>query len=142
MKLSDDPRGDVLVVRPEGRIDTNTSEELESWLMSRLAGGPRRLVVDMSAVDYISSAGLRVFLMTVKKLRGTGGQLVLGGLNPSVRQIFELAGFLSIFAVEADVDRAVARAAGAADRHTHGHHDVKTGRGKTPGLGRIAAGGA
>ena len=114
MKLSDDLRGDVLIVRPQGRIDTNTSEELESWLMSRLEGSPKRLVVDMSAVDYISSAGLRVFLMTVKKLRGTGGQLVLGGLNPSVRQIFELAGFLSIFAVEADVDRAVARATGAA----------------------------
>ena len=114
MKLSDDLRGDVLIVRPEGRIDTNTSEELERRLMSRLDGGLKRLVVDMSAVDYISSAGLRVFLMTVKKLRGTGGQLVLCGLNASVRQIFELAGFLSIFAVEADVDRAVARATGAA----------------------------
>lgn len=114
MKLSDDLRGDVLIVRPEGRIDTTTSEALESWLMSRLEGGLRRLVVDMSAVDYISSAGLRVLLMTVKKLRGNGGQLVLGGLNASVRQIFELAGFLSIFTVETDVDRAVARATGAA----------------------------
>lgn len=114
MKMSDDQRGDVLIVRPEGRIDTNTSEELERWLAARLDGGIRRLVVDMSAVDYISSAGLRVFLMTVKKLRGNGGQFVLGGLNPSVRQIFELAGFLSIFAVEAGVDEAVARATGAA----------------------------
>ena len=95
MKLSDDLRDDVLIVRPEGRIDTNTSEVLERWLMSRLEGGIKRLVVDMSAVDYISSAGLRVFLLTVKKLRGTGGQLVLGGLNPSVRQIFELAGELA-----------------------------------------------
>ncbi len=113
MKLSDDLRGDVLIVRPEGRIDTNTSEELERWIGNRVDGG-RRLVVDMSAVDYISSAGLRVFLVTVKKLRGTGGQLVLAGLNPSVRQIFELAGFLSIFTVETDVDRAVARATDAA----------------------------
>ena len=68
----------------------------------------------LGAVDYISSAGLRVLLMTVKRLRGNGGQLVLGGLNASVRQIFELAGFLSIFTVETDVDRAVARATGAA----------------------------
>jgi len=79
MKLSDDLRGDVLIVRPEGRIDTNTSDELEGWLLSRLDGGLKRLVVDMSAVDYISSAGLRVLLMTLKKLRGNGGQLVLGG---------------------------------------------------------------
>jgi anti-anti-sigma factor len=114
MKMSDDQRGDVLIVRPEGRIDTTTSEELERWVAARLDGGTRRLVVDMSAVDYISSAGLRVFLMNVKKLRGNGGQFVLAGLNTSVRQIFELAGFLSIFAVETDVDRAVARAAGVA----------------------------
>ncbi len=114
MNLSDERRGDVLIVRPEGRIDTNTSEELERWLMSRIDGSLKRLVVDMSGIDYISSAGLRVLLMTVKKLRGSGGQLVLGGLNPSVRQIFELAGFLSIFAVEADVDRAVAKLTGAA----------------------------
>ena len=114
MNPSDERRGDVLIVRPEGRIDTNTSEELERWLMSRIDGSLKRLVVDMSGIDYISSAGLRVLLMTVKKLRGSGGQLVLGGLNPSVRQIFELAGFLSIFAVEADVDRAVAKLTGAA----------------------------
>ena len=114
MKMSDDKRGDVLIVRPEGRIDTTTSEELERWIGTRLDGGTRRLVVDMSATDYISSAGLRVLLVTLKRLKGSGGTLVLGGLNTSVRQIFELAGFLSIFGVEADVDRAVARAAGAA----------------------------
>jgi anti-anti-sigma factor len=113
MKLSDDRQGDVLIVRPEGRIDTNTSEELEKWLASRLDGGPKRLVMDLGALDYISSAGLRVFLMTLKKVKGSGGQLVLAGLNTSVRQIFDLAGFSTMFAIEPDVDRAVARATGA-----------------------------
>jgi anti-anti-sigma factor len=113
MKITEEQRGDVLVVRPEGRIDTNTSEELERALAGRIDAGSRRLVVDMGGTDYISSAGLRVLLLTAKKLKGAAGQLVLGGMNPSVRQIFELAGFLSIFAVEADVDRAVARATGA-----------------------------
>ncbi len=70
MKLSDDRQGDVLIVRPEGRIDTNTSEELEKWLASRLDGGRKRLVLDLGALDYISSAGLRVFLMTLKKAQG------------------------------------------------------------------------
>ncbi len=114
MNIRDEMRGDVLIVRPEGRIDTTTSEELERWIGTRLEGGSRRLVVDMSAVDYISSAGLRVLLLTLKRLKGGGVTLVLGGLNTSVRQIFELAGFLSIFAVEASADQAVARAAGAA----------------------------
>ena len=114
MKIIEEQRGDVFVVRPEGRIDTNTSEEFERSLTGRIDVGARRLVIDMGGTDYISSAGLRVLLLTAKKLKGNGGQLVLGGMNPSVRQIFELAGFLSIFSVEADVDRAVAKATGGA----------------------------
>lgn len=112
MKITDERRGDVLVIRPEGRIDTNTSDELERALTGRIDGGARRLVLDMSGTDYISSAGLRVLLLAAKKLRGAAGQLVLGGMNPSVRQIFELAGFVSIFTIEPDVDRAVERATG------------------------------
>ena len=113
MKMTEERRDDVLVVRPEGRVDTNTSDELEKGLTGRIDAGSRRLVIDMGGIDYISSAGLRVLLLAAKKLRGNGGQLVLAGMNPSVKQIFELAGFFAIFAVEADVDRAVARAAGA-----------------------------
>jgi anti-sigma B factor antagonist len=51
--------------------------------------------------------------MTLKKVKGNGGQLVLAGLNTSVRQIFDLAGFSTMFAIEPDVDRAVVRATGA-----------------------------
>jgi anti-anti-sigma factor len=112
MNISDERRGDVLVVRPEGRIDTNTCDELERALTGRIDGGARRLVIDMGGTDYISSAGLRVLLLAAKKLKGVSGQLVLCALNPSVRQIFELAGFVAIFAIEPDVDRAAARAAG------------------------------
>lgn len=112
MNITDERRGDVLVVRPEGRIDTNTSDDLDRALAGRIDGGARRLVIDMGGTDYISSAGLRVLLLAAKKLKGVSGQLVLGGMNPSVRQIFELAGFVAIFAIEPDVDRAVARAAG------------------------------
>ncbi len=112
MNITEGRRGEVLVVRPEGRIDTNTSEAFEKVLTGRIDGGSRRLVIDMGGTDYISSAGLRVLLLAAKKLKGGGGQLVLAALNPSVKQIFELAGFFAIFAVEADVEKAAARAAG------------------------------
>ncbi len=112
MKMTEEMRGEVLTVRPEGRIDTISSEELGSLLASRLDGALRRLVIDMSGTDYISSAGLRVLLLALKKLRGSGGQLALGGLNPSVKQIFDLAGFSAMFALEPDADRAVARVSG------------------------------
>jgi anti-anti-sigma factor len=112
MNIAEERRGDVLVVRPEGRIDTNTSDQLGKGLTDRIDAGARRLVVDMGGTDYISSAGLRVLLLAAKKLKGGGGQLVLAALNPSVRQVFELAGFVAIFAIEPDVEKAVARAAG------------------------------
>ena len=112
MKITEERRGEVLIVRPEGRIDTSTSDEPERSLMGRLDAGLKRLVVDMGGTDYISSAGLRVLLLAAKKLRASGGHLAVAGLNPGVRQIFELAGLFSILAVEADTDRAVARVAG------------------------------
>jgi anti-anti-sigma factor len=109
MELREERKGDALIVTPVGRLDTNTSDEFHSLLTSRLDAGVRRLVIDMSATDYVSSAGLRVFLLAAKKLRDTGGQMALAGMNPSVKQVFALSGLLTIFAVEADADRALER---------------------------------
>jgi anti-anti-sigma factor len=90
----------VTVVAPVGRIDSTTSEALDRQLSARVAGGDRRIVIDFSGVEYISSAGLRVMLTLAKKLRDLKGQLALAALGDSVRQVFELAGFLPLFAVE------------------------------------------
>ena len=101
----------ALVVAPRGRIDTTTSDDLEKRLVRHLDLGERRVVVDMGAIEYISSAGLRVLLLVAKRLRNAGGDLVLCALGPPVRQVFELAGFLPIFRVEASRALALARLA-------------------------------
>jgi anti-anti-sigma factor len=98
----------ILVVQPVGRIDSVTSESLEETLLERVAAGETRMVVDLASVKYISSAGLRVLLTLAKKLRGRG-QVVLCAMVPAVREVFELAGFLPLFAIEASRDQAVAR---------------------------------
>jgi anti-anti-sigma factor len=67
--------------------------------------------VDFSGVEYISSAGLRVLLVAAKRMGGGG--LVLCALTEPVRQVFDLAGFLPLFAVEASRDGALARLASA-----------------------------
>lgn len=112
MRMDEERRGNVLIVRPGGRIDTSTCDELETALAGRLDEGATRLVVDMGAVDYIGSGGLRVLLLAARRLRAKGGLLVLAALPPGVRHVFELAGFLTLFAVEPDPERAVSRAAG------------------------------
>jgi anti-anti-sigma factor len=64
-----------------------------------LAGGAQKVVVDFTALDYVSSAGLRVLLGAAKKLQGAGKGLRLFGLNETVREVFEISGFSKILTV-------------------------------------------
>jgi anti-anti-sigma factor len=109
MEIGEDRPGGVLVLAPVGRVDTTTSAGLEERLLHGVAGGERRLVLDLARVEYISSAGLRVLLRLAKKMQLAEGHLVLCGLGDSVRQVFELAGFLPLFTIEADREGALGR---------------------------------
>ena len=99
MKISHDERDGVAVIRFEGNLDTNTAPEAQDTLDGLVAGGTTKVLVDFEALDYISSAGLRVLLATAKKLRGSGGNLRLCSLNETVAEVFEISGFSTIFAV-------------------------------------------
>ena len=95
----------VSVVAFAGNLDSNTSPRAQQTLDGILAGGGRKLVVDFTALDYISSAGLRVLLATAKRLGAAGGALRVFGLNETVREVFDISGFstiLAVFATEAD----------------------------------------
>lgn len=99
----------ITVIAPAGRIDTTTSGPLEEAIRKTVDGGARELLLDLAAVDYISSAGLRVFLVLAKRLRDLKGRLVLCGMTQPVRQVFQLAGFMPLFSVEPSRDAALAR---------------------------------
>lgn len=99
MQITETREGGALVAAPVGRIDSTTSAALEQHLLGLLAAGEQRLVVDFDGVDYISSAGLRVMLTLAKRLRDMKGGLALCGMGESVRQVFELAGFLPLFVI-------------------------------------------
>jgi len=111
MKIGEERRDETLIVTASGRIDSNSSSELERALLGHTGSGESRIVVDLAEVEYISSAGLRVLLMVAKKLQATKGRLVLCAMPESVRLVFELAGFLPIFAIESTRDAALARLA-------------------------------
>ena len=103
----------VVAVTPSGRIDTSTAPFLEQHLLRLLAGGERRIVVDFSGVDYISSAGLRVMLVLARRVRDANGQLGLCAMGDAVRQVFQLAGFLPLFIVRDSRAAAVQHIAGS-----------------------------
>ena len=99
MDVSTRSEADVTIVAFAGNLDSNTAPVAQQALDGVLAAGGKKLVVDFSALDYISSAGLRVLLGTAKKLQGSGGALRLFGLNETVREVFEISGFSTILAV-------------------------------------------
>jgi anti-anti-sigma factor len=109
MDIHQDREGGVLVVAPVGRVDSTTSEALEQALTTALDQGERQVVVDFEGVGYISSVGLRVLLVVAKRMRERQGTLVLCAMGDAVRQVFDLAGFLPLFAVERTRDLAITR---------------------------------
>ena len=104
MNIQQSTHDSVTILAPTGRIDTTTSRPLEEGIRRVVDDGARDLVIDFGNVDYISSAGLRVFLVLAKRLRDLQGRLVLCGMREPVRQVFHLAGFMPLFRVEASLD--------------------------------------
>ena len=95
MKITKNVNGTNLTVVLEGRLDTTTAPQLEVELKESLQG-ISSLVMDMSALEYISSAGLRV-LLSAQKIRNNQGEMKVTGANESIMEIFEVTGFNDIF---------------------------------------------
>lgn len=80
----------------KGCLDTTTSPEMQAAI-DAIDATVTELTFDFSPLEYISSAGLRVMLMANKKMTAGGGKMRLVGLNPSVREVFDMTGFSDIF---------------------------------------------
>jgi stage II sporulation protein AA (anti-sigma F factor antagonist) len=99
MKLVTEKNGEILVVCPEGQINSANAAGIEAELLGQVEKGERHVVIDFSGVDYISSAGLRVVLLLAKRLKQQAGSLVLCGMQPHVHEVFDISGFLAILTV-------------------------------------------
>ena len=98
MKITKLPEGDKLTVKIEGRLDTTTAPELENELKASYEG-VSEMLLDVSQMEYISSAGLRVFL-SAHKTMSKQGILKVKGANPDIIEIFEVTGFSDILNLE------------------------------------------
>lgn len=86
-----------MILAPAGRIDTNTSPELEDALVY---DGVNEIVFDFAAVEYISSAGLRVLMTAQKAMMAAGGKMTVKSPNTMVRNVLDMTGMSSIFTIE------------------------------------------
>lgn len=90
--------GDNLVISLEGRLDTMTAPELEDVIKGNV-DGVKTLTIDMTKLEYISSAGLRTLLMA-KKLLHNKGTVKVTNINEIVREVFEVTGFIDLLDIE------------------------------------------
>ena len=86
----------IQLISLSGRLDSATSNVFESSLQKLFENQGSLVTMNFSGLDYISSAGLRVILMVAKRAKQSKGRLVLFGLQPHVKEVFEISGFLKI----------------------------------------------
>ncbi len=99
MEVAIDKNGEILTFFVSGRLDTSTAPKLEADLNAQLTDDIRKVVFDFDKLEYISSAGLRIVIIAVHKLKGKG-EVRVANLNDEVREVFEITGLLNV--LEAD----------------------------------------
>ena len=99
MELKTEQEGGLLIITPAGRIDGSNAFEFQTAIDSALANHNAAVIMDLSELTYISSAGLRVILLLAKKLRGQSSNLALCSLASSILDVFEISGFGKIIPI-------------------------------------------
>ena len=99
----------VTVLTLHGELDAHTAPELESAIQKCAEEGQVRLVISGADLDYISSAGLGVFMAFIEDIRALGGDIKIAALQPKVFNVFDLLGFPMIFDIQEAVEEAANR---------------------------------
>jgi anti-sigma B factor antagonist len=98
-----------------GEIDVYTAPQLRERLITLVEDGARRVIVDLSRVEFLDSTGLGVLVGALKRLRGVGGELLLVCAQERLLKIFRITGLDRVFTLYDTVDAAVAGGPGGPD---------------------------
>jgi len=112
MELSEKKSDQCTVVSIKGRLDTTNYSILEKKLMELIDSGQVRLLVNLAGMDYVSSSGLRILLMALKRITVAKGKFVLCELQDNIKEIFEISGFTNIFEICQTEEQGLAACAG------------------------------
>jgi anti-anti-sigma factor len=108
MQIIEDEQNGVHILKVAGRVDTGYANEMDSFLHTAAAEGKTKMVLDLSELAYISSAGLRSFADILSLNKAQGGDLKLAAVNPKILRILQIIGFDQFFSIYDSVDEAVA----------------------------------
>ncbi len=109
MDITESKIASSTVLALNGRLDGLSSPILEKKVDALVTAGARKLVFDCSQLSYASSAGLRVFLGSAKKLKSAGGAAAFAALTPGVQEVFELSGFTGVLEIQPSAAAAAAK---------------------------------
>jgi anti-sigma B factor antagonist len=98
----------VAVVQVEGQLIVGNRQELKDLVQAALERGERRILIDFSRTGYIDSSGLGALVSISKRIRESGGELRLSGLNEDLRSLFELTKLDTLFAIANTPQQALA----------------------------------
>ena len=107
MEITQEKINDIAVLSLKGRLNVTTTAELEQAFNKLAEENQAKVLVECRELEYISSAGLRVLLAAAKQFKKISGSIALSGLTQSVKQVFEISGFTTIFPIYATRDEAV-----------------------------------
>lgn len=107
VKIKSEAKGEVLLLKLTGRLDAVSSPQAEKEVFDFINEGHYRLLVDFSAVEYLSSAGMRMLLSITKKLRTLSGKLVICSVNRNVMDVLKMSGFDHVLELSENEDEAI-----------------------------------
>lgn len=108
MNITEREQGDVTIYVVEGRVDSEGAVDLDMALQAGAADGKHRMVLEMSGVRYINSAGLRTLADILTQNQKAGGDLKLVALHPKVQRVFQIIGFERFFDIHPTMEDALA----------------------------------
>jgi len=106
MEITHQNKDNYSIVKIGGRLDTTNYQELEKALNGLLEENQINLILDCAELDYVSSSGLRVFLMFLKKVKALNGKFIICNMQDNIKEIFQISGFTSIFEIHDDLTAA------------------------------------
>ena len=107
VQLSERSVGEITILKPNGRIDSQTSPEFETAVTQKLSAS-KNVILDFADVPYISSAGLRVVLVIAKQISRTQGKFALVSLRPEIMSVIRISGLGSVLKIFDTPENAVA----------------------------------
>ncbi len=106
MEIEHRVENEILVFAIKGRLDAATASTAEETIKNTMAEDTQRLLFDLTALEYLSSGGLRVILGAAKEIRRREGKVALAALTPYVYEIFEVSGFTAMIPIKDTVEEA------------------------------------